>query len=266
MRTEVSVQRQDGEAQSDPHLSNPPMTPEESLAEAERVIRSIVASRYDRPSLVASIASEVGAEIVEGCIPPGHDLNTVELSKQYKTSRTPVREALILLEAEGLVEIPPRKRPRAKVHTIEEVREVYRTRAALLAFVAGEVAKLADEKDIATLRGVLEEMSAASQRDDIRAYIWLSVKFNDYNTQIARNSTVKRIIDSLLLRTLAIRRLNLSQPSRFEQSLADHIRLVDAYENHDSYLAAAILRANHVAALATVESYYKQTDSLVFKL
>jgi enoyl-[acyl-carrier protein] reductase I len=64
------------------------------LVQAGKVIRAIVASRHDRPSLVAEIACEIGAEIVEGAIAPGSDLNTVELARRYQTSRTPVREAL----------------------------------------------------------------------------------------------------------------------------------------------------------------------------
>jgi DNA-binding GntR family transcriptional regulator len=235
------------------------MTPELSLLEARRVIRAIVASGHDRPSLVSTIASEIGADIIEGVIKPGQDLNTVELSKQHHSSRTPVREALMLLEAEGLVDIPPRKRPHARMLSIEEIREIYRTRAALLEFIATDVANLADEHDIAVLKAILDKMRIAVAQSDLRASVWLSVEFHDANATIARNSTVKRIIDSLLLRTLVIRRLSLSLPSRVEESLDDHIRLVNAYENRDPFLASAILRANHVGSLAAVENYFNKT-------
>jgi DNA-binding GntR family transcriptional regulator len=102
-------------------------------------------------------------------------------------------------------------------------------------------------------------MRAAVAQRDLRASVWLSVEFHDANAGISRNSTVKRIIDSLLLRTLVIRRLSLSLPSRVEESLDDHIRLVSAYENRDPFLASAILRANHVGSLAAVENYFNKT-------
>src|SRR5690554_6333643 len=239
-----------------------PMTAEESLAKAQSVIRAIVASRHDRPSLVAQIACEVGAEIVDAHILPGQDLNTVDLARRYHTSRTPVREALILLENEGLVDIMPRKRPRAKIYSIVEVRELYRTRAALLEFVAADVAARAEQKDIVLLRDILRQMQRASQKRDLIRFVWLNVDFHDHNTRISGNATVKRIIDSLLLRTLAMRRISLSQPGRMEESLEDHIRLVDAYEKHDSYMASAILRANHTVALSKIEAYRKETDRL----
>ena len=246
----------------DPDENNGLMNREASLAQAQHVIRSIVASRHDRPSLVAEIACEIGAEIVEAVIPPGHDLNTVELARRYQTSRTPVREALILLENEGLVDITPRRRPRAHIHSMAEVSEIYRTRTALFELMATDLAKRATDEDIELLRSVLARMKRAAELGDVTRFSWLSVEFHDNDTRLSGNATAKRIHDSLLLRTLAIRRLSLSQPIRMDKSLEDHIQLVKAYENHDSNLAGAILRANHTAALAAVERYFQQTGSL----
>ncbi len=238
------------------------MSREASLAQAQQVIRSIVASRHDRPSLVAQIACEVGAEIVEAVIPPGRDLNTVELARRYQTSRTPVREALILLENEGLVDISPRRRPRAHIHTMAEVTEVYRTRTVLFELMAVDSAKRATQADIDLLRGIASRMEEAARIGDVTAFTWLSVEFHDNVTRLSGNMTAKRIHDSLLLRSLAIRRLSLSQPTRMARSLEDHIQLVKAYENNDSNLAGAILRANHMAALAGLERYFKEAGSL----
>ncbi len=240
-----------------------PMSRTESLLQARRVIRSIVAGGHDRPSLVAQIASEVGAEIVEGVVPPGHDLNTVELARRYQTSRTPVREALMLLEREGLVDIPPRRRPRAHAHTMAGVREIYVTRTVIFELIATEVARNAVQGDIETLDVVIQRMKRAAERGDITAFTWLSVQFHDTDSRISRNNTARRIHDSLLLRTLAIRRLSLSQPTRMVKSLEDHIQLVKAYEANDPNLAGAIMRANHTAALAAVEKHFTSGGALV---
>lgn len=239
-----------------------PMTRAASARKAQEVIRAVVASQHDRPSLVAQIACEVGADIIEARIHPGQDLNTVELARRYNTSRTPVREALILLENEGLVDIAPRKRPRARVYSIEEVREIYRTRTALLEFVAGDVARLATDADLATLKALLVRMRRAAEANDLIAYMWLNVDFHDCNTRLSGNATVKRIIDSLLLRTLAMRRISLSQPGRMAESIENHERLVDAYEKRDSYMAGAILRAHHTEALSRIEHYYREKGAL----
>ena len=226
-----------------------------SLAQAKTVIARIVAEGQDRESLVSRIACDVGAEILEGIRNPGDDLNSVELSRTYKTSRTPVREALMLLEKEGLVEVPPRRRPRVMRLSIVEIREIYRVRAALLELIAADVARKVSDQDVADLVHLVEEMGRAHDRHDLSGYVWANVAFHDRNTQLAENRTAKRIIDSLLLRTLPLRRLSLSQGSRLQESLADHTNLVRAYEKHDPYLAAALIRSNHMNALAALESY-----------
>jgi DNA-binding GntR family transcriptional regulator len=211
-----------------------------SFARAREVARAIVAERHDRPSLVSNIACDVAAEIIEGQRSPGDDLNSVELSRR-------------LLEKEGLVRIPPRRRPRVALLAMEEVREIYQARAALFDLIATAVARNASTGDIATLRAPLSEMERAFHDEDLNAFVWANVDFYDRNTQLAKNRTVKRILDSLLLRTLRLRRLSLSQPDRMQASLDDNARLLKAYENRDATLAAALIRSNHMNALAALE-------------
>lgn len=227
------------------------------LAKAEAVVRSVVAQHHDRPSLVSDIASRIGAEIVEGIRQPGDDLNSVELARLYSTSRTPVREALMLLEKEGLVEIPPRRRPTVVTYDVQQVRDIYQARGALLAVAAAEIAARASPAELARLREPLLQMEAAEA--DISSYIWANVEFYDRATQLAGNRLIKRIVDSLLLRTLPLRRLSLSQPGRLVKSFDDHIRLFRAFEERDGTLAAALIRTNHQAALATLERVLAQT-------
>lgn len=224
------------------------------LAHAKAVIGRVIAEGHDRPSLVMHIACDVGAEIVEGIRIPGEDLNSVELSRRYRTSRTPVREALMLLEKEGLVEVPPRRRPRVMSFRIQDMRDIYRVRAALLELVAADVARHAPEPGIAELKQFVMQMRNASESGDLGSFIWANVEFHDRNTLLSENRLAKRFIDSLLLRTLPLRRLSLSQTGRMRESLADHEHLVHAYEKRDPNLAAALIRSNHMNALKTLEN------------
>jgi DNA-binding GntR family transcriptional regulator len=233
--------------------ASPRITDKRSFARALAVARAIVAERHDRPSLVANIACEIAAEIIEGIREPGDDLNSVDLSRRYHTSRTPTREALMLLEKEGLVDIPPRRRPYVASLAMEEVRDIYRARAALFELIATDVARSVTPAGIATLRAAFSEMKRTCRAGDLNGYVWANVDFYDRNTQLANNRTVKRILDSLLLRTLRLRRLSLTQPGRLQQSLDDHIRLMKAYEDRDAHLAAALIRSNHINALAALE-------------
>ncbi|MBT9290375.1 GntR family transcriptional regulator [Prosthecodimorpha staleyi] len=241
-----------GAAARDPDLK--------SLARAQALVTRIVAERHDRPSLVARIASETGAEIIEGIRRPGDDLNSVELSKRYRTSRTPIREALMLLEKEGLVDVPPRKRPRVASPALAEIREIYRARAVLFEMIAADVAAAITPEGLQALREHFAAMEAAHREGDLNGFVWANVDFYELNTQLANNRTVKRILDSLLLRTARLRRLSLSQPGRMARSFDDHARLIKAYEDGDPQLAAALIRSNHINALAALEAYLLKAD------
>src|SRR3546814_17834544 len=82
-------------------------------------------------SLVGRIAADIARAITEGRLEPGANLNSVELAARFGTSRTPVREALMLLEQEGLVEIPARRRPRGSQISLDEVEAIYQISTVL---------------------------------------------------------------------------------------------------------------------------------------
>lgn len=224
-----------------------------SFSNAAAMVRRIVAKRHVRPSLVSELACEIGAEIIEGIRPPGEDLNSVDLSTQYRTSRTPIREALMLLEKEGLVDIPPRRRPRVMKSGAAEMRDIYHARSALLELVVAKVAVSATPEQLAELAMQVEVMKQACAAGDYSAYLWANTDFHEKNNKVADNKVVMRILDSLLLRTLSLRKLSLSQPRGMQRSCEDHLHLLKAYHDRDPVLAAAIMRANIANALKRLE-------------
>lgn len=239
-------------------MTTVPSSQSESFLNAVLVVRRIVAEHHDRPSLVSRVACEVGAEIIENIRVAGEDLSSVELAERYETSRTPIREALMLLEKEGLVRIPQRRRPHVAVLDIAEVREIYRVRAVLFGVMAGDVATQRSEEDLAIFRDLLVRLQRAHDAHDLSSYLWANVEFYNRLTIAAKNQTAKRILDSLLLRTLRLRRLSLTQPTRREKSMAHHIQLVSAIEEGDASLAEALVRSNHLHALAALEQLFAE--------
>jgi DNA-binding GntR family transcriptional regulator len=202
---------------------------------------------------VGAIAEWIGCAIIEGRLHPGDDLNTVDLSKQFQTSRTPVREALLQLEKEGLVTVPPRRRPYVAMVSLTEVREIYQVRANLLMLAAELIVTTASDEAISLLRGFLPRLRETAAARDVDAYFWANIAFRDTEADICGNRQVKRILDSLGLRTFQLRHLSLSQPGRLEQSLADRERQVRAYEERDASLAMALTRSMVFRALAAIE-------------
>jgi DNA-binding GntR family transcriptional regulator len=203
--------------------------------------------------LVDEIALAVVTDVVEGRLHPGDDLNSVELARTFKTSRTPVREALLILEREGLVQSSAHRRPRVATLSIRDVHELYELRATLYAVVSRAVVRVAEDTDLVRLRDVQTSLEKAVANEDVDAYFWLNVDFRNTEIDIAGDSTLRRVMDGLGLRTLQLRHLSLSLPGRLEQSLADHERLVRAYEERDAELAAALTQSLVRRGLAAIE-------------
>ncbi|MFT4210510.1 MAG: GntR family transcriptional regulator [Microbacterium sp.] len=206
-----------------------------------------------REPAVAQVATWVSLGIVEGRLAPGQDLNSVELSRRFQSSRTPVREALMLLESEGLVEMRARKRPRVASFTPERVREIYFVRRHLLSLVGGLAAENVTDEDLASLQGGLDEMLAHADRGDIDGYFWAHVAQQDRLCQVAGNKILTDILDSLALRTLVLRHASLEHAGRLPDSAAAQVRIYEAVAARDGELASMLLARATDAALAAID-------------
>ncbi len=220
-------------------------------------IHSIFASVLERSanldSLVGSIAEWIGRAIIEGRLRPWDDLNSVALSKQFKSSRTPVREALMLLEKEGLVTIPPRRRPYVTPISRREVHEIYQVRGHLYTLVARLIVEQATDQAISALWEHQTHLTEAVKTDNRDAYFWGNLSFRATEAEICGNLHLQQLLSSLELRTLFLRHQTLGHPGRMERSLADHTRLIQAYEERDLRLAEALTRSLVFRGLASIE-------------
>jgi DNA-binding GntR family transcriptional regulator len=205
-------------------------------------------------SVVDQILVSVGTAIVEARLRPGDDLNSVELARMFQSSRTPVREALLTLEREGLVEINAHRRPRVRRLSLDEVRDIYELRATLCALVSRRIVLNATESDLGTLREIQRRLERAADAGDVDRYFWLNVGFRNNEASIAGNSSVRRVLDGVGVRTLQLRHLSLSLPGRLGASVADHERLLRAYEDRDGDLAAALTQSLVRRGLAAIET------------
>ena len=151
-------------------------------------------------------------------------------------------------------------RPRVAGLTLKEIRDIYRARANLLELIAQDIVRGASDAEIGALLAMIRAMRVAVKAGDVRAFFWANVDFHELNTELGGNRIVKKIIDSLLLRTLRLRLIGLSQPGRMQKSFVEHERLCRAYADRDANLAAALIRTNHINGLAVQEALYAPRD------
>lgn len=204
-------------------------------------------------SLVGKIANEISGRIISGDLAPGADLNSVDLAARFGTSRTPVREALMLLEKEGLVEIPPRRRPRVARITMQEIEELYQIRALLNGLMMELFVANADADQLAEARSALDAMTEAAANGQNETFFAERVRLHAIWADGCGNQTLKRTQAAWRSR-LSLTRLGLARAEQIEPSLRDHQRLVVACEERDAGLAAQLIRSMTHAGLKAIQA------------
>ena len=181
-------------------------------------------------SLPEQIAARLSERIVSGNYPPGQRIMEQAVSAEFAVSRGPVREALRLLERDGLVTILPRRGAQVTTLSIEEVREIFDIRASLNGLRDRQIAE-SPERD-RVLPMLEEEVGhlARLARDpkDGDEYVEVVFRLNRFLNEAAPSRRLRAILSSLALQTLRYSRLGLSTPERRRQSVKNWQRLVKA--------------------------------------
>ena len=193
-------------------------------------------------SIQERIRIAIEAEILSGLRPPGSPIDEKAVAAQFKASRTPVREALMLLSAQGLVHIAPRAgiyvhRPSASelAALLEALTEIEATLARLAARrVTGEKA--------AALTDALNAASRCAKANDRAGYAAANAALHDHIYQGASNPVLVDHVRSVRKRLAALRQRGFDQPGRLRTSDQEHQRIVDAIRKGDGEAAAAAMR------------------------
>jgi DNA-binding GntR family transcriptional regulator len=195
-------------------------------------------------SLPEQIASTLSARIVSGAYQPGERIMEQGVAAEFAVSRGPIREALRLLEKDGLVVILPRRGAQVTKLTVEEVHEIFNIRAALRGLCVRLIAEDSGRARILdTLKPLVERLSKLC-RDPRHAdeYVETSYKLSSLMTELSGNKRLSTITSSLALQTLRYTRLGLSTPQRRRQSAHNWQLVAKAMHDGDAEAAEKIGR------------------------
>ncbi len=195
-------------------------------------------------SLAEQIAARLSERIVSGDYAPGQRVMEQAIADEFVVSRGPVREALRLLEKDGLVTILPRRGAQITNLSIEEVRECFDIRAMLNGLRDRSIAE--DPQRMRILPSLEEEVAKlaryAREPGPGLDYVATVSRIDALLSRALRNRRLKTILDSLMLQTLRYRQLGLSTPQRRKQSVQNWQNLVAAIRDGDGETAERIAR------------------------
>ncbi|PWC28676.1 GntR family transcriptional regulator [Teichococcus aestuarii] len=190
--------------------------------------------------------------IMNGRFAPGQHLPDRMLCELFGASRSVVREAVRLLEAEGLVTTIPNRGPFVSFLSPAEAEQVYEVRGVLEALAGEGFALRASAAERAELRRIYEALAALPPRGADQAVL-LGLKRDFYEVLMrgSRNPLVGRMFETIINRNTQLRATSLSDPGRLPDTVAEIRRVVEAIEARDAAGAWEACRA-HVRSAAAV--------------
>jgi DNA-binding GntR family transcriptional regulator len=182
-------------------------------------------------------------------------LDERQLSEDLGVSRTPIREAMTVLEQEGFVRSVPRRGIFVVRKTKREILDLIIVWAALESMAARLAAAAATEAEITGLRRLFNDFKEETAAEQVNEYSKANIAFHQ---AILRMGGCRLIVDmtgNLFLHMRAIREVSIRQENRFEISMREHTAIIDALEARDADRAERLVREHAMGLAAHVEKH-----------
>lgn len=194
--------------------------------------------------------------IADADIYQSHDeirLDERELSEKLGVSRTPVREAMTLLEQEGFLRMVPRRGIYIVRKSKREIVEMIQMWAALESMAARLATLHASDGEIAKLRHMFDDFRDTTPAEHIEEYSDANIAFHQAIVELSKSQIILDTIKNIFIHVRAIRRMTISQSDRASRSIVDHLRIIEALEKRDTELAERLVRQHSLDLAAFVD-------------
>jgi DNA-binding GntR family transcriptional regulator len=205
-------------------------------------------------SLHEEVAARLRHMVFEHQLGPGQWIDEMALARDWQISRTPLREALKVLAAEGLVTLVPRQGCRVTELSEDDADELFPVMALLEGRCAYEAASKATAADVKQLRRLHDALEKHAATKNVDGYYRANHEFHTKVQALAANRWLDRATNDLrrFLRLLRGRQLN--WPGRIDESLREHRALMVAIEKGDGVRAERLMHDHLMAQLAALKA------------
>ncbi len=222
--------------------------------------REIELNFHNDVSLRNKVFKYIKNQLINGHYKPGESLVESKLAEELGVSRTPIREAIRLLEVEGLVEITPNKGAVVLGISAKDVEDIY----AIRCLVEGLAARMAAERmsaiDKKELQKIMDLMDFYSQKGDIDELADLDNRFHQIIYEASGSRILNLMLGNLHLYAQMARIESLKVPNRVEHTLAEHHAILDAFLEKDPDKAEEAL-TNHVRnAYLNIKNHFQENE------
>jgi len=187
-----------------------------------------------RAALHEQVAQRLRQMLVEGRIASGAKLNERELSAVLHVSRTPLREAIKMLAAEGLVELLPNRGAIAVSLSESDVLHTFEVMAGLEALSGELAAQRITDAELAEIKALHFEMLAAYTRGDLSGYYRLNALIHNAINAAAKNPVLSATYNQVNARLQALRFRSNQDGAKWKRAVKEHEKMIEALSAHDA--------------------------------
>ncbi|KXU88203.1 GntR family transcriptional regulator [Caballeronia megalochromosomata] len=182
-------------------------------------------------------------------------LDEKELTEALGVSRTPIREAMALLQQEGFLRTGSRRGVYILRKTRREIVEMIHMWAALESAAAQLAIQRATDEEIAQLRRMFDDFRDSTPAENLDEYSEANIAFHSAIVRLSKSQVIFDTIKNIFVHVRAIRKVALPQSDRASRSIADHMRIIEALETRDSDLAGRLVKEHSLDLAAFVEAH-----------
>jgi DNA-binding GntR family transcriptional regulator len=182
-------------------------------------------------------------------------LDERRLSHDLGVSRTPIREAMTLLEQEGFVRTMPRRGVFVVRKTKKEIVAMIEVWAALESLAARLITLRASDAEIGALRRLFDKFQDELPEAYLDDYSEANIKFHQAIIRLSGNQLLADMTENLFIHVRAIRQATIGQDHRAQRSIIDHMNIIEALERRDTARAEALTRQHTLDLAAHVERH-----------
>ena len=212
-------------------------------------------STINRPSLHEELTDRLRSMIIEGVLTAGEKVPEKALCEKLGVSRTPMREALKVLAADGLLNLEPNKGARVRTITTEDLEEVFPLMGALES-LAGELAcKNISDVQIEEIKVEHTKMMVEFKQSNMPSYFKHNERIHQLIMAAAANTTLTDMYRTLSLRIRSGRYIANMSPTRWQQAVDEHEEMLVALSNRDGVELGSILKRHLNNKMDTVRQW-----------
>lgn len=209
--------------------------------------------KFEPPTLLTEkVTIFLTGMIIEGRLKPGEHLTEIQLNKRFGISRSPIREALRILEQKGFVVNIPRKGNYVRTVTKNDISEVFSVRAVLEGFAARLSTSNLNQEDFDKLEFLVERMTESANKNDFKTFLDHHYNFHRTYIKASKNGFLTKTLEDILNQALWLHHAYVYMQYTHKYSIEKHIEILRAFKERKAEEAERLVEEHILAAVGPI--------------